>query len=147
MPDDPHDRQRTWTTADEAATEAVGAELASLLPADATILLQGDLGVGKTVLVRGLCVALGVDRRQVQSPSYALIHEYQGTEGRVVHVDLYRLEPEEVPSLGLDELLEGPGFKAIEWGERLPEPLADAFRIRIETVDGTGRRNLMLTPP
>lgn len=124
---------KVWTSHSEADTEAVGAELARLLPEGTTLLLSGDLGAGKTVLVRGLAAALGVDRRQVQSPSYSLIHEYEGTAGRLVHVDLYRLEPEDVPSLGLDELLYGAGYKAVEWAERLPQEPPDAARVTLST--------------
>ena len=128
-----------WTSRSERETEAIGAELASRLPDGTVLLLSGDLGAGKTVLVRGLACALGVDRRQVQSPSYGLIHEYQGGTVPVVHVDLYRLEPEDVPSLGLDELLAGPGLKAVEWAERLPETPPRAVRVTL-AAEGESRR-------
>lgn len=130
---------RVWTSRSEAETEAVGAELAELLPEGSVVLLSGDLGAGKTVLVRGLAVALGVDRRQVQSPSYSLIHEYEGLSGRLVHVDLYRLDPEQVPSLGLDDLLYGAGYKAVEWAERLPEIPDGAVRVTV-SEEPAGRR-------
>ena len=136
--------ERSWVSHDEAATEDIGARLVTMLPPDSTILLKGDLGAGKTVLVRGLSKPLGIDRRQVQSPSYALIHEYEGTKGRLVHVDLFRLEPDEVPSLGLDELLDGPGFKAIEWGERLSEMPPGSVNIRIEAEGESGARRITL---
>ncbi len=141
-----HDAQivKTWTTSDESGTEEVGAELAGLLPSGTTILLAGDLGAGKTVLVRGLGIALGIDRREVQSPSYALIHEHHGTRDSLVHVDLYRLDPEDIPALGLDELLAGPGFKAIEWAERLVEAPPDSVWIRIEAPDDQGQRRIVL---
>ena len=130
---------KVWTSRSEAETEAVGAELAELLPEGSVVLLSGDLGAGKTVLVRGLAVALGVDRRQVQSPSYSLIHEYEGLSGRLVHVDLYRLDPEQVPSLGLDDLLYGAGYKAVEWAERLPEIPDGAVRVTV-SEEPAGRR-------
>ena len=135
---------RVWTTSNEAETEAVGAILATLLPSDTTILLAGDLGAGKTVLVRGLCTALGVDRREVQSPSFALIHEHQGAKGSLVHVDLYRLEPQDIPSLGLDELLSGPGFKAIEWADRLGEIPPRAVWVHIEASTEQSLRRIVL---
>ncbi len=103
----------------ERETERLGEELVASLGRDAVILLEGNLGSGKTVLVRGIGRGLGIDRRQIQSPTYNLIHEHQGEQGRLVHVDLYRLEGEEIDGLGLDEMLAGDGIKAIEWAERL----------------------------
>ncbi len=108
---------RVVITRSEAETERLGEELVA--GGDALILLEGDLGSGKTVLVRGLARGLGIEAREVQSPTYTLIHEHQGAAGRLVHVDLYRLEPPEIDALGLDELLAGEGIKAIEWAEKL----------------------------
>jgi tRNA threonylcarbamoyl adenosine modification protein YjeE len=88
------------------------------------LLLTGELGSGKTVLARGVAAALGIDPRQVLSPSFNLIREHRGAAGhppRLVHVDLYRLEPQEAAALGLDEVLAGAGVKVVEWAERLPE--------------------------
>jgi len=130
---------RSWTSRSEAATETAGRELVEAFGHDVTLLLYGDLGSGKTVLVRGLAAALGVDRREIQSPSYALIHEHEGSRGRLVHVDLYRLDPPEVDGLGLEELLEGPGVKAIEWADRLPAPPPDAVRVTLRETRGGGR--------
>jgi tRNA threonylcarbamoyladenosine biosynthesis protein TsaE len=136
---------RRWTSRSEAETEEIGAEIAAALGGEVTLLLIGDLGSGKTVLVRGLAAALGVDRREIQSPTYALIHEHRGARGDLVHVDLYRLEPPEVGGLGLDELLASPGVKAIEWAERLPAPPPDAVRVRLETLPG-GDREIVADP-
>jgi len=129
----------------EAETERVGEELAAAA-ADAVVLLEGDLGTGKTVLVRGLARALGVDAREIQSPTYTLIHEHEGTAGRLVHVDLYRLEGEEIAALGLDEMLDGPGVKAIEWAERLPGGVPGAVRVRLRRVAGSAREILIDAP-
>lgn len=141
---------KRWSTRSEAETESVGAELVRLLaaaPEPRVVLLEGDLGAGKTVLVRGLARALGVDGREVQSPSYSLIHEYHGERGSLVHVDLYRLEPEDVPSLGLDELMESPGWKAVEWAERLPDgPPPGAVRVKMEIAADGALRSLELGP-
>ena len=130
----------------EAETERVGEELAAGA-SDAVVLLEGDLGTGKTVLVRGLARALGVDAREIQSPTYTLIHEHEGTAGRLVHVDLYRLEGEDIGALGLDELLAGPGVKAVEWAERLAvgAPLG-ALRVRLRRL-ADGDREILIEGP
>ena len=108
-------------TASEEETEALGARLAAELAPDGVLLLSGDLGAGKTVLARGLFAALGVPREEVQSPTFTLVREHSGVGGvRLVHADLYRLEPEEAYGVGLEELLGGPGVKVVEWAERLP---------------------------
>jgi tRNA threonylcarbamoyladenosine biosynthesis protein TsaE len=139
---DPSDfpSMRTITTHSEAETERLGEELAAT--GDAVILLEGDLGSGKTVLVRGIARALGIDPREVQSPTYTLIHEHQGLRGRLVHVDLYRLEPHEIDGLGLDELLAGPGVKAIEWADRLAgHGLPGTVRVRLRRT-AAGQREV-----
>ncbi|MEO1366233.1 MAG: tRNA (adenosine(37)-N6)-threonylcarbamoyltransferase complex ATPase subunit type 1 TsaE [Acidobacteriota bacterium] len=120
------------TSHSEGETEKLAERLASRFPSDITLLLEGEMGAGKTVVVRGLARAWGVDAREIQSPTYALIHEHDGRLGHFVHVDLYRLDPEDVPALGLEELLQAPGLKAIEWPDRLPETPAGAYRLRIE---------------
>lgn len=132
----------------EAETERVGEELAAA-NGDAVVLLEGDLGTGKTVLVRGLARAQGVDAREIQSPTYTLIHEHEGTAGRLVHVDLYRLEGEEIGALGLDEMLAGPGVKAIEWAERLTAAAGEvpgAIRVRLRRIAGNEREILIEGP-
>lgn len=135
---------RSWLSHSEAETEALGERLAGELGDDGIVLLMGDMGSGKTVLVRGLARALGIDRREIQSPTYTLIHEHQGTDGRLVHIDLYRLEPErEDPgaweSLGLDELLAGDGIKAVEWAERLGRRPPGALCLEIRPGADGGR--------
>lgn len=82
------------------------------------------MGSGKTVFAQGLASALGVDPRQVQSPTFVLVREHEGAAGSLVHVDLYRLEDEAaLASIGLDELLAREGVKVVEWAERLPAEL------------------------
>ena len=126
-------------TASEEETRALGRALARELAPRGVLLLSGELGSGKTVLARGIGEGLGIDAREVQSPTFTLIREHAGTGGRLVHVDLYRLDPEETASLGLDELLAGPGVKVVEWAERLPIALPGARRLflaRLATGEG-----------
>jgi len=130
---------RRWVTASEAETAALGAALAGELAPDGVLLLSGDLGAGKTVLARGAAQGLGIDPREVQSPTFNLIREHRGSGGRLVHVDLYRLEAGEAAALGLDELLAEPGVKVIEWAERLPFAVPGALALELRRLAGEGR--------
>ena len=120
---------RRWTTTSEEETLALGRALAGELAPDGVLLLLGELGSGKTVLARGIGQGLGIDPREVQSPTFSLIREHYS---RLIHVDLYRLEPGEVGALGLEELLAGPGVKVIEWAERLPFEVPGALALALE---------------
>jgi len=125
----------TYRTASEAETVALGERLARELPARGVVLLIGNLGAGKTTLAKGIVNGLGAAAAdEVSSPTFTLIHEYG--EGRVYHVDLYRLdEPRQVATLGLDELFERDGLVLIEWGERFPRLLpAERTEIRIRPL-------------
>jgi tRNA threonylcarbamoyladenosine biosynthesis protein TsaE len=123
---------KTYITHSEIETANVGCELAPLLPGGSVLLLFGDLGAGKTAFVRGLAEALGVDRDQVSSPTFALMQEYRGGRLPLFHVDLYRLnDPREIDDLGLDEIA-AEGVLAIEWAERMPEPPRNAIRVSLE---------------
>jgi tRNA threonylcarbamoyladenosine biosynthesis protein TsaE len=138
---------RTWRTATEAETEALGASLAPELAPDGVLFLSGDLGSGKTVLTRGLARGLGIGPREVQSPTFTLIREHVSLHARLIHVDLYRLEPEDADALGLDELLAGPGVKVVEWAERLPEALRTEANLALELRRIEGGREIREVPP
>lgn len=109
--------------ADLEATHQLGITLGKTLNAGSVILLEGDLGAGKTTLVQGIGKGLGIID-PIVSPTFTLINEY--TAGRIplYHLDLYRLEPHEVIGLNLESYWEGievtPGIVAIEWAERMP---------------------------
>lgn len=109
-----------YRTASDAETIELGRKLAAELPRRGVVLLIGNLGAGKTTLAKGIVSGLGVaEPEDVASPTFTLIHEYG--EGRVYHIDLYRLEEaREVATLGLDELFEREAVVLIEWGERFP---------------------------
>jgi tRNA threonylcarbamoyladenosine biosynthesis protein TsaE len=111
-----------------------------MLQPGAAVLLVGDLGAGKTALVRGLAEGLGVKSEEVSSPTFTLMQEYRGGRIPLIHVDLYRLnDAREIDDLGLEELgLES--VLAIEWAEKLPRRMADAIEVRIEHGDGDVRR-------
>jgi len=130
----------TITTHSETETSDVGRRLAQTLEAGSVLLLVGDLGAGKTALVRGLAQGLGVPPEEVSSPTFTLMQEYRGGRVPLVHVDLYRLnDPREIDDLGLEEL----GIEsvlAIEWAEKLPRAIAGAVEVRIEHRSGDERR-------
>ncbi len=123
----------------EAETERIGAALASRLRPGAWVLLYGDLGSGKTAFVRGMAAGLGIDAGEVSSPTFTLIQEYAGRL-RFYHVDLYRLAGSEAGDLGLEELgASGSGVVAVEWAEKLPEPVPGAVAVRIRDLGGSRR--------
>jgi tRNA threonylcarbamoyladenosine biosynthesis protein TsaE len=136
----------TQTTASEEETAAVARTLAGGLAAGDVVLLTGNLGAGKTAFVRGLAEGLGIDAREVSSPTFTLVHEYRGGRLTLYHVDLYRLDRAATDDLGLDELGVTDGVLAIEWPDRLTHSLTPATRVKIEIVDDTTRR-ISITGP
>lgn len=133
---------RSWITHSEAETRALGAVLALELAPEGVLLLSGDLGAGKTVLARGIAEGLGIDPDEVQSPTFSLIREHRvagDARLRLLHADLYRLDPDETAALGLEELLAGPGVKVVEWAERLPFPMPGATVLHLARRPEGGR--------
>ncbi len=126
----------TYRTASEEETIALGERLALALPPHGVVLLTGTLGAGKTTLAKGIVSGLGAAAaEEVSSPTFTLVHEYGN--GRVYHVDLYRLEePRELATLGLEDLFERDAMVLIEWGERFARFLpAERTEIRIRAAD------------
>jgi tRNA threonylcarbamoyladenosine biosynthesis protein TsaE len=121
-------------------TERLGEALANALPAHAVLLLEGDLGAGKTTLARALLRRLGVEGA-VRSPTYTLVERYPTPHGEAVHLDLYRIaDPEELLYLGLDDLAESARLWLVEWPERGRGALPAAdLRVRL-ALHGNGRR-------
>jgi tRNA threonylcarbamoyladenosine biosynthesis protein TsaE len=120
---------QSYTTYGEDETRALGAELGRMLGPGAVVALGGELGAGKTVIVRGICETLGC-ADQVSSPSFTIVNEYSGVVD-VAHCDLYRLDsPEELREIGLEELFDGGRIVLVEWAERML-PLLPLPRVEI----------------
>ena len=107
-------------SADE--TIALGRSLAELLAPPKLVLLRGDLGVGKTTLVKGIAEAFhAASADDVTSPTFTLIHEYRGPSASLFHIDLYRIDTQrELDTLALDDLFSDNSILLIEWGEKFP---------------------------
>jgi tRNA threonylcarbamoyladenosine biosynthesis protein TsaE len=111
----------TYLCRDEAETQSAGRAIARTLAADAVVHLVGDLGAGKTFLVRAIAAELGANPAEVASPSFAIVHEYPiPGSAPIIHIDGYRLSDNrrEWLEIGIPELLQGPGVKLIEWPKR-----------------------------
>lgn len=111
-----------WTVAlpSRIATEAFGRLIGRSLTGGETLALSGELGAGKTALVRGIAAGLGTPSNQVTSPTFVLIHEYEGRLP-LIHVDLYRLRSvAEAEGIGLQEYFHGNIVTAIEWADKFP---------------------------
>jgi tRNA threonylcarbamoyladenosine biosynthesis protein TsaE len=137
-------KERRFKTRSEAGTLAMGERVSEmLLPTPRLIVLRGDLGAGKTTLVKGIAAALGAaEASDVTSPTFTLVHEYAGPKVRLYHLDLYRLETErELATLGLQEIAEDPdALVLVEWGEKFPSVVARADgEILIEHAGGDER--------
>ena len=162
----------TFRTTSEDETIALGVALGRMLRSGDVLGLDGELGAGKTRLVRGIAEGLGLDPAQVSSPTYVLIHEYthplgagsgaagDGTfdgsptsrfvETPLYHVDAYRLAgPDDLDSLGWERVMEGFGVVVIEWFERIAAGMAaepSMGRVRIQHEPDSGRRLDLLAP-
>ena len=124
-------------------TIALGRSLASTLAPPRIVLLRGDLGAGKTTLVKGIARAFDAAQEDdVTSPTFTLIHEYRGPKVNVYHVDLYRVDtPRQLETLGLDDLISGNSVLLLEWGEKFRR-FADErdVEIQIESLGENERR-------
>ena len=132
----------TYITESEPQTIALGEKFAKTLAPGAVLLLFGELGVGKTAFVRGLAKGLKLDSDSVSSPTFTLINEYEGRL-TLYHVDLYRVDPNEVDDLGLIELGDNQGIIAIEWAEHLARRWMGAIQIEFRDL-GEDRREIKI---
>ncbi|MGD0987823.1 MAG: tRNA (adenosine(37)-N6)-threonylcarbamoyltransferase complex ATPase subunit type 1 TsaE [Candidatus Sulfotelmatobacter sp.] len=113
---------REITSHSPEETIAFGRTLAELLAPPKLVLLRGDLGAGKTTLVKGIAAAFGAaEEEDVTSPTFTLVHEYRGLHATLYHIDLYRIDTQrELETLGLDDLRSKRSVLLIEWGEKFP---------------------------
>jgi tRNA threonylcarbamoyladenosine biosynthesis protein TsaE len=111
---------REFTTKSPEETIALGRELAAMLRPPKLVVLRGDLGAGKTTLVKGIAQGFqAASEEDVTSPTFTLVHEYRGPAATVYHIDLYRVDtPRELETLGLDDLMSESSVLLIEWGEK-----------------------------
>jgi tRNA threonylcarbamoyladenosine biosynthesis protein TsaE len=113
---------RELTTHSAEETVAFGRTLAELLSPPKIVLLRGDLGAGKTTLVKGIAEGFqAASEEDVTSPTFTLVHEYRGPRANLYHIDLYRIDtPRQLETLGLDDLVSANSILLIEWGEKFP---------------------------
>lgn len=144
-----------FETHSSAETIAAGREIAGLLTPPRLLILRGDLGAGKTTLVKGIAEALGAaDPEEVTSPTFTLIHEYEGKRqvaGQthpifLYHLDLYRLaEERQLDALGLEELSTPDSIVLVEWGEKFPSVVKRSNGEIVVESAGGDNRNITLT--
>jgi tRNA threonylcarbamoyladenosine biosynthesis protein TsaE len=134
-------REIVTHSADE--TISLGRTLAGFLAPPTLVLLRGDLGAGKTTLVKGIAAAFAAaSEEDVTSPTFTLVHEYRGPHANLFHIDLYRIDtPRELETLGLDDLRSDNSILLIEWGEKFPGLIEQRdFEIALERVGENERR-------
>jgi tRNA threonylcarbamoyladenosine biosynthesis protein TsaE len=133
----------TFISHSPAETEALGEKFGRAAQHGLVLVLSGDLGAGKTQLVKGIARGLGVTAR-VHSPTFTLVNEYGGGRLKLFHLDLYRLEtPAQILSAGVEEFLSPDGVAVIEWAERIYDlrfAIYDLKKVQIEIISETERK-------
>ena len=134
---------REFTTKSPEETIALGLELATLLSPPKLVLLKGDLGAGKTTLVKGIAQGFqAAAEEEVTSPTFTLVHEYRGPAATLYHIDLYRIDTQrELDTLALDDLMGENAILLIEWGEKFTRFKRERdVEITLERMSDTERR-------
>jgi tRNA threonylcarbamoyladenosine biosynthesis protein TsaE len=138
---------KRFKTRSPRGTLAIAETIAELLSAPRFVILRGELGAGKTTLVKGWVEALRAgSAEEVTSPTFTLVHEYQGPRAKIFHLDLYRLETErELATLGLEDMAADPAALVLaEWGEKFPSVVAMAqAEVFLEPLEGDERSLLV----
>jgi tRNA threonylcarbamoyladenosine biosynthesis protein TsaE len=138
---------RELTTHSAEETVAFGRTLAELLTPPKIVLLRGDLGAGKTTLVKGIAEGFqAASEEDVTSPTFTLVHEYRGPRANLYHIDLYRIDtPRQLETLGLDDLVAPNSILLIEWGEKFQRFVHERdVEIALESV-GENSRHIRIT--
>ncbi len=138
---------RELTTHSAEETVAFGRTLAELLSPPKIVLLRGDLGAGKTTLVKGIAEGFqAASEEDVTSPTFTLVHEYRGPRANLYHIDLYRIDtPRQLETLGLDDLVSANSILLIEWGEKFQRFVHERdVEIALESV-GENSRQIRVT--
>jgi tRNA threonylcarbamoyladenosine biosynthesis protein TsaE len=134
-------REITTNSAEE--TIAFGRTLVELLAPPKLVLLRGDLGAGKTTLIKGIAAGFeAAEEDDVTSPTFTLVHEYRGSRAKLYHIDLYRIDTQrELDTLGLDDLRSDGSILLIEWGEKFPRLVRERdVEISLERAGENGRK-------
>ena len=137
----------TYQTHSADETVALGRKLAAEITPGSVVLLRGDLGAGKTTLVKGIAEGFqAAEAEAVTSPTFTLIHEYRGPKITLFHIDLYRIDtPRELDTLALDDLMGAGTILLIEWGEKFERFVRERdIEVRIEQGTGDERRLTVL---
>ena len=140
--------EREFVTNSPEETIAIGRDLADALRPPKLVLLRGDLGAGKTTLVKGIASGFSAaSQDDVTSPTFTLIHEYRGPEATLYHIDLYRIETQrELDTLALDDLVDNQSVLLIEWGEKFDRFVRERdLEISLERVSENARRISVIT--
>lgn len=135
------------TTHSAEETISFGRSLVDMLAPPKLILLRGDLGAGKTTLVKGIAAAFeAAAEEDVTSPTFTLVHEYRGPRTNLYHIDLYRIDtPRELDTLALDDLRDSNSILLIEWGEKFPRLVSERnLEISFER-EGENQRRITVT--
>ncbi|MBZ5705428.1 MAG: tRNA (adenosine(37)-N6)-threonylcarbamoyltransferase complex ATPase subunit type 1 TsaE [Acidobacteriia bacterium] len=132
-----------FTTHSEEETIALGRRLAASLAPPKLVVLRGELGAGKTTLIKGIAEGFrAASEEDVTSPTFTLVHEYRGPEAVVYHIDLYRVDTKrDLETLGIDDLISENSVLLIEWGEKFARFLRERdVEIALERVGENERR-------
>lgn len=138
---------RTKHAKNEEETKEIAKSLADFLKEDSVLLLEGNLGAGKTTFTKGIAEGLGI-KEVIKSPTYTLIREYQSGRLPLYHMDVYRLEEVGGDELGLEEYFQGEGVSIVEWATFIPEDLPKEF-LKIKLVpmgEDFSERDLVFEP-